>query len=422
MSRLLLIHCPVNPRILHQAGASAIDFAAPAESFKWCLVEHVAYGDDLRIQETGEGSISNMPFADEALVLVPTTDVRLIHTRVPLISGKKLESLLPTLTEPYLIDQRTPLRYQVFPPQAGAAAIERTIAVTSESWMAWLSEQLAALPVRSVSMIPDCLLLEKPASDGKSSQFLRDTLGNFCVFATREGYDWGAGWIELQDPLNDTTADASAQNQYRPFAWEWIATEACAWLKQKTGINLILQAPQKPKKQRVKQTVRWQPKVAWALWRQPLKLAAISGILYLSGSILYLATLGISNWRWEKITEETARQNLLNPVAANNAVLPAYIKQATDKIHAQGKNTPADFVPMAGKLQVLLAAYPAGLLDTVSYQSNGLRFSLRQMKGSPEPEKLIQRSRSLDLAVVSVGRNEYQFLPYAGLLGQGAQP
>ncbi len=422
MSRLLLVHCPINPRLLHQAGASDIDFAAPAESFRWCLVEHIAYGDDLRIQDTGEGSISNMPFADEALVLVPTTDVRLIHTRVPLISGKKLESLLPTLTEPYLIDQRTPLRYQVLPPQAGAAAIERTIAVTSESWMAWLSEQLAALPVRSVSMIPDCLLLNTPEPDGKSRQFLQDSLGNFCVFATREGYDWGAGWIEMQDPLKESTADASTLTRYCPFEWGWIASEACAWLKQKTGINLILQAPPKPKKQRVKQTVRWQPKVAWALWRQPLKLAALSGIIYLAGSILYLATLGISNWRWQKITEETARQNLISPAASNNAVLPTYIKQATDKVHAQGKNTPADFVPMAGKLQALLAAYPAGLLDTVSYQSTGLRFSLRQMKGAPNAEKLIQRARSLDLAVVSVSRNEYQLLPYAGLLGQGTQP
>jgi hypothetical protein len=423
MSRLLLIHCPVNPRILHQAGASDIDFASPAESFRWSLVEHIAYGADVRVQETGEGPVSGMPFADEAIVLVPTADVRLIHTRVPLIGGKKLDSLLPTLTEPYLIDQRTPLRYQVFPPQAGSAAIERTIAVSSESWMGWLSQQLAALPVRSVSMIPDCLLLNKPDTPDEPRQLMRDSLGNFCVFSTREGYDWGAGWIEFQDSVNDTSADDSAQTQYQRFDWAWIAPAACAWLKQKTGINLILQAPVQPKKQRTKQTnVRWQPKVAWALWRQPLKLTGLAGIVYLGGSILYLASLGISDWRWQKITEETARQNLINPVGTNNAVLPAFIKQATDKIHAQGKDTQGDFIPLAGKLQVLLAAYPAGLLDTVTYQPGGLRFNLRNTKGVPDPEKFVQRARSLDLAVVSLGRNEYQLMPYAGLLGEGARP
>ena len=418
MSRLLLIHCPVNPRILHQAGASDIDFAPPAERFRWCLVEHVGYGADLQIQNTGEGVVSEMPFADEAMVLLPTVDVRLIHTRVPLISGKKLDSLLPTLVEPYLIDQRTPLRYQVFPPQAGAAAIERTIAVTSESWMLWLSEQLAGLPVRSVSMIPDCLLLDQPEPETQSRQFLHDTLGNFNVYATREGHDWGAGWIEYQDH----TANAASPMQSLPLDWAWISHKTCAWLKQKSGINLILQAPVQPKKQRTKQTIRWQPKVAWAQWRYPLKLAAIGGLIYLAGSVLYLSILGFSNWRWQKTIEESARQNLLNPVSAGNAVLPAYIQQATNKVHAQGKDTPADFVPMAGKLQMLLSSYPVGLLDTVSYQSSGLRFSLRNTKTAPDAAKLIQHARSLNMAVVSLGQNEFVLLPYAGLLGQGVQP
>lgn len=423
MSRLLLIHCPVNPQILHQAGASDIDFATPAESFRWCLVEHVGYGEDLRIQESGQSTVSAMPFADEALVLMPTVDVRLIHTRVPLISGKKLDALLPTLAEPFLIDQRSPLHYQVFPPQAGKPAIERTIAVTSTSWVAWLGEQLADLPVRSVSMIPDCLLLNQPTSDTAPKQFLNDPLDHFCVVATREGYDWGAGWIELQDATSGATTGDTKTTDYLPFDWAWMSVAAAAWLKQKSGINLILQAPPKPKKQRAKQpTVRWRPKVAWALWRQPLKLAAICGIVYLAGSVVYLGVLGISNWRWQKTIEETARQNLFSPVAANSSVLSTYIKQATDKIHAQGKDTPGDFVPMASKLQTLLAAYPAGLLDTVSYQPNGLSFTLRNVKGAPDPAKLVQRARSLDLAVIALGRNEYQLLPYAGLLGEGARP
>lgn len=426
MSRLLLIYCPINPRILHQAGCSDIDLAPPAESFRWCLVEHTAYGEDLHLQDHGQGSISDLPFADEAIVLLPTADVRLIHTRVPLIGGKKLDSLLPTLTEPFLIDQRTPLRYQVFPPKTGAAAIDRTIAVTSESWMTWLSEQLAALPVRSVSMIPDCLLLDNPQTDGVSRTFLLDVIGAFAVVSTRDGYDWGAGWIEVKDSLDEAYLGEDATTQLQKFEWPWIAPSACAWMRQKTGINLILKAPPQQKKQRAKQTIRWQPRVEWALWRQPLKLAALGGVAYLAGSIVYLATLGISDWRWQKATEETARQNLLSPVASNHAVLPAYIKQATGTIHALGKDTPSDFIPMASKLQVLLSHYPSGLLDTVSYQPSGLRFTLRNMKGVPDPAKLVQRAQRMDMAVVSLGRNEYQLLPYAGLIAgpitEGARP
>lgn len=422
MSRLLLIQCPVNPRLFQQAGASDIDLVPPTDNFHWCLVEHSAYGSDLRVQESGVGPISGIPFADEALVLLPTIDVRLIHTRVPLISGKKLEALLPTLAEPYLIDQRTPLRYQVLLPQAGAAAINRTIAVTSDSWMEWLADQLSPLPVRSISMIPDCLLLDNPQAEGARRTFLLNQVERFMLVSTRDGYDWGAGWIELQDSLDNSLAQEAADTQQEHFEWPWVAPRACAWLKEKTRINLILKPVAQPKKTRTQKRVRWQPKIEWGLWRKPFQLAALSCAVYLAGSAIYLGVLGISNWRWQKTTEETARQHLLNPIAANQPVLPAFIKQAAAKMHILGKDTPGDFVPMAGKLQLLLSNYPSGLLESVTYQTDGLRFTLRNMKGVPDPAKLERHARALDMAVISLGRNEYQLLPYAGLMGEGTRP
>jgi hypothetical protein len=410
MSRLLLIYCPINPRTLNPTGGVDIDFASPTEGFRWCLVEA---GNRV---SGGEGPVGSMPFADEALILLPTVDVRLIHTRLPLISGKKLDSLLPTLAEPFLIDQRTPLRYQALPPQPGASGIERTIVVTSASWMSWLETQLADLPVRSIRMIPDCLLLPEPAADSPTLLTLSDPIGPLMAMAVREGYDWGSGWIEAFDA---STSDTSA------FDWTWVVPQAAAWIAQKTGINLIRQAPSKPKAQRTRQKVRWQPQVTWSLWRKPLKLAAYTGAIYLAGSIVYLAALGLSHWRWNKVTEEAARQNLVNPVTNHSAVLPTYIQQATQKIHANGKDTGGDFIPMAASLQALLSAYPEGLLENLVYQPDGMRFRLRNMSATPDADKLLQRARTLDMAVVALGRNEYQLLPYAGvssLHGQEARP
>ena len=415
MSRLLLIHCPVNPRLLNLSGAADdVDFSSPSERFRWCLIDTDAADTAQQILSQGQGTVADMPFADEAMVLIPTVDVRLIHTRVPMISGKKLEAILPTLAEPYLIDQRTPLRYQAFPPQAGASPIERTIAVTSDSWMSWLEAQLAALAVRRLSMIPDCLLLDLPQTDADQKMLLVNQIGNLSVVATREGADWGAGWIEAGDvPAGQA------------LAWAWLTPRACSWLKSKSTINLILQAPQKSKQPAARRSVRWQPKVEWALWRQPIKLTAIVGVVYLTGSLLYLSTLALSHWRWDKATEEAARQHLNMQIAANAAVVPAYIKQATSRIHAQGKDTAADFIPMAAKLQALLASYPSGLLDSATYQPEGLRFRLKNTKGTPDAAKLIQHARRLELALVALGRNEYLLQPYAGLIGTtvtGAQP
>jgi hypothetical protein len=401
MSRLLLIYCPINPRTLNPSGGGDIDFNSPGESFRWCLVENGG-----RINNSGTGSVSSLPFADEALILVPTVDVRLIHTRLPLISGKKLDSLLPTLAEPFLIDQRTPLRYQALPPQPGASGVERTIVVTSASWMSWLETQLADLPVRSIRMIPDCLLLPEPEAESSTRTTLSNPIDHLMVMAVREGYDWGSGWIEAIDTkITDT----------RAFEWSWVVPQATPWIAHKNGINLLLQAPPKPKTQRTRHKIRWQPQVEWFLWRRPLRFAAYTGAIYLSGSILYLATLGLSNWRWSSATEESARLNLLNPVSANSSVLPAYIQQATQKIHASGKDTGGDFIPMAASLQTLLSAYPEGLLENLAYQPDGIRFRLRNMNGTPDADKLQHRARTLDMALVALGRNEYQLLPYAGV-------
>lgn len=412
MSRLLLLACPINPKTLNPSGGVDIEFASPTEGFRWCLA-----GDKGQIEATGEGPVSGMPFADEALILMPTVDVRLIHTRLPLVSGKKLESLLPTLAEPFLIDQRTPLRYQALPPQKGANAIERTIVVTSASWMAWLESQLADLPVRSIRMIPDCFLMPMPEITSSAPTFLSNRTGNLTVIAVREGYDWGAGWIEAEAP---NTAEDS-----RVFDWKWVVPNALTWIAQKTGINLILQATEKPKKQRLRKNVRWQPQVEWALWRKPLRLAAIGGAVYVAGSILYLAALAASNWRWDKVIQEAARQNLQNPTVMGSAVLPVYIQQATQKIHAAGKDTGGDFIPMAASLHTLLLAYPEGVLENLTYQAEGIRFRLRNMSASPAAEALVQRARDLNIAVIPLGRNEYQLLPYAGVtaaLGREARP
>ena len=72
---------------------------------------------------------------------------------------------------------------------------------------------------------------------------------------------------------------------------------------------------------------------------------------------------------------------------------------------------------MAGKLQILLNSYPAGILESVQYQSNGLAFTLRNGKGVPELGEIAKRARDLEIALLETGKNEYRMLPLAGLAG-----
>lgn len=421
---LLIIHCPVNPRTLSKSEAEDLDFAGPEESFRWCLAE-VGNAADIQILREGHGTLADLPFAEDALVLVPTVDVRLVHTRVPLITGRKLDALLPTLCEPHLLDQRTALRYQILPPIVGIPGTERTIAVTSESWMGWLHTQLSLIPVRRLTLIPDCFLLAAPTAGSTSSEFLIDSIHELRIIATREGLDWGTGWIELEESTTQPLPSTSNETALHTWSWSWVVSRALAWKAEKLAINLIQQvAPKRKEKNRKAPTARWKPSIPWALWRTPLKLTVLVAAVYLVGGTLYLGTLQLSNWRWQKTLEETAKQVLISPVSNSTEAIPAFIKQATNRIHAQGKTTPADFVPMASKLQSLLSPYPSGLLDEITFQTGSLSFSLKNSPSTPDSKALFKRAIELELTLTQSGKNQYRLMPYSGLVTspQAGQP
>lgn len=412
MNRLLIISCPVNPRTLNQEQGNDLDVIGPGENFRWALVE----GDYTTAIQQGHGALNDLPFADEALVLMPTVDTRLIHTKVPMISGKKLEALLPILTEPFLLDQRIPLRYQLLPPVPGSKGVERTIAITSDSWMNWLQDQLALLPVRVLTMVPDCLLLTTPEDNQTPREFLITAQEALRIVACREGADWGSGWVESSD-AESQLRQLYPEAELRHFAWDWLLPRVGEWMASKSPINLMLQKPsaKKNKSGIDKPTVRWAAKVEWMHWRKPVQLAGIAFAVYVVGSALVLGLATLSNWRWEVKLADIARQHLGTLTSNSNAAIKEVLEETTRSIHAQGNTTPADFVPMTAKLQVLLDDYPNGLLQSIDYRPDGLTFTLRGGYDTPDAEALKQRATHLQMAIIATGKNTYRMLPLAGL-------
>lgn len=418
MTRLLIIHCPVNPRTLNQTTqAGDLDAIGPAENFRWYL--HDSERGSANTALHGHGGLRDLPFADDALILLPTVDVRLIHTRVPMLGDKKLTALLPTLTEPFLLDQRTALLYQVLPPIPGSKGAERTIAVMSESWINWLMDQMAGLPVRTATLIPDCLLLEEPNA-AQVRELLRIDHGKLTAVSSREGPDWGAGWVEFVS--EETPTEQNLQQLYpdatqRPFDWSWLAPRAVNWPSRKLAVNLLQKLPAKKKKPNdaEKPAARWSAKVDWMHWPRPAHLAGVALAIFVVGSTINLGLLALSNWRWQSTIAETARQYLGLRDQDNTAAIRTLIAKTTRSIHAQGGTTPIDFVPMAAKLQVLLGDYPPGLLESLDYTHSGLTFTLRRGIDTPDTATLLARANHLQLAVIAKGANTYRMLPLSGL-------
>ena len=359
----LLIRCPFKPFAGTLTGvAGEWSDLACAQRFEWCLVRDEdrqnAALSSLVIpkspMQSGIGSIDSMPYADEALVLMPTLDVRLIEAKVPLTSPKKLQAILPTLLEEYLLSGTASLHITALPPLAGKPAIERTLVAIDRVWLMWLTSQLEQLLTHRVRLIPDCLILSLPSSapgnDGVPASV--PALMTVCesdaiVYCQRTGIQMGIAWTEYRKSNagqhNPLGADHSS-NGASPlpsclglmtgvaFSWAWAAPSAIAYIEENASsrqpnfaLNLLpAEFNKNAGSRRILSghslnantgfnsahhaarlawldPITWQPALRWL----SLGIAAIA-----LGLVVQLAWLSISNWRWGQQMELLGMQSL----------------------------------------------------------------------------------------------------------------
>jgi hypothetical protein len=215
----------------------------------------------ISLTQSGIGSIDSMPYADEALVLLPTLDVRLIETKVPLANPKKLQAILPTLIEEYVLSNAATLHIDLLPPVGGQPAMDRTLAAIDRAWFTWITAQLEQLLTHRVRLIPDCLLLALPG-DALVSDLVGDLVsdliaasapalmsvreGDAIVYCRRTGIQTGIAWAEYSAPNagqqgNANPDPAISSLAHLPsclgsleavaFSWAWAAPRALTFLK-----------------------------------------------------------------------------------------------------------------------------------------------------------------------------------------------
>jgi type II secretion system protein L len=473
----LLIRCPLKPFAGAFTGlAGEWEDLACAQRFEWCLVED---GDALSSSTTsasrspsvstltstmqsGIGSIDSMPYADEALVLLPTLDVRLIETKVPLANPKKLQAILPTLLEEYVLSNTATLHISALPPVPGQPAMDRTLAAIDRTWFTWITGQLEGVLSNRVRLIPDCLLLSL-AGDGPSLMRIRE--GDALIYCQRTGMQTGVAWAEYCPPQEEEIGSKDHDNSSDrtsplpshlgpadavPFAWSWAAPSAMAFLEANASSrapNFALNLLPSGFKSRAGGLARssvassntnrsagsnaialawvdpltWQPALRWL----GLGIAAIA-----VGLLAQLAWLGVSNWRWGQQMELLAMQALtpasmakLSSATNQHDVLPVFLDQAIHTQRSQGAVTDADFASLAAKLQQLSSALKVQSLQQINYSANALEFEFKagslDYSSNEVALRVIASARNLGLMVKHLGGPRYRLEAYAGL---GAQP
>jgi hypothetical protein len=474
----LLIRCPLKPFAGAFTGlAGEWEDLACAQRFEWCLVEDAdtlssasassatssASSALVPMMQSGIGSIDSMPYADEALVLLPTLDVRLIETKVPLANPKKLQAILPTLLEEYVLSNTATLHISALPPVPGQPAMDRTLAAIDRAWFTWITNQLEGVLSNRVRLIPDCLLLS-PAGDGPSLIRVRE--GDANVYCQRTGLQTGIAWAEHSPQAEQHGSEDREHNHNSngasplpshlgaatavPFSWAWAAPSAMAFLETNASSrapNFALNLLPAGFKSRAGGLARSSAAtssagqsanrnalgLAWVdplTWQPALRWLGLGIATIALGFVAQLAWLGVSNWRWGQQMELLAMQSLtpanmakLSTGANQHEVLPVFLDQAIQTQRSQGAVTDADFASLAAKLQQLSSALHVQSLQQIQYGANAMEFEFKagslDYSSNEAVLRVMASARNLGLMVKHLGGARYRLEAYAGL---GAQP
>jgi len=391
----LLIHAPIMPRQNAEAGG-----------FDECLEQFAWYLDGPAVAH-GMGSIASMPYADEAYVFILTIDVRFVTLTVPLVSRKKLQTVLPTLLEDQLLSVQN-IYPQVFAPLAGQSASLRTVAVMHQGWHDWVSLQVEALLAPSVTVLADCFILPPPQDDGVNHAFTLKLSPQTVMHVMRTGAQTGLAWLEE----GNTTAQ---QGQKKSRAWDW------AWVRQAVLDETVFQTKLMTSQKRRTRSAKGSMRGSWSEFFQKTIpwINASLGVALLSFA-LYGLSLILLNWKWQadmRTLASTALQSVpaqsTTPGAQPLAQLIAYTNRVQ---HRQGQLTSSDFLSLAAQLQQLRAQLPADAISEIDYQGSNL---LVRLRSGIDPTLVTKKANDLGMAIEPLGESRYRVLAYAGL---GVEP
>ena len=458
---LLIIRCPLKPFAgTDAASPSDWQHLSCTEQFEWALLDDVTSVDTQSESaqtgtQFGVGTTESIPYADEALVLLPSLDVRLIDAKVPLANAKKLQQILPNLIEDYVLTGVDAIAAQALPPVPGSPALQRTLALIDRAWLSWLNQQLERLLAPRVRLIPECLLLSV-VEEGRASELAYQRFEDSIIFTRRTSLQLGVSWVE-HDAVGVDASDivlpkSLVGSALKEIAWDWVVPAAQEYLqinRNSRAPNFALNLLPKHFKRVTKSFGKGglasvtgiflgrglrssinASGLVWTdplVWRQAFHWLRYFGISLVLGYGVYVSWMIVSEWRWGKQMELLAVQSL-NPasVAAlnqakvtngSNAILSAFTKQVTLEQRRRGVVVDADFAAMAAKLQQLKAAYGPEVLQKIEYDGYAIVFEFKPGVAMTEPKEVFKRARSLGIAISSLGSNQYRLEPYSGLGG-----
>lgn len=443
----LIIRCPNKPSQVTNGTQITKLHSECNDLFEWYLIENLTTSVVLG---SGVGSVESIPYADEALVVMPGIDVRFIEAKVPLVSPKKLQQILPNLIEDAVLSGVDQIDIQVLPPLSGRGALQRTLVLIDQFWLAWLSKQLTNLLSPQVRLIADSLLLSSQEQD---TDVIGYQIRDDCIFfSKRTLINAGVAWVEYllaQDHNLEHLPQSLRNAKLIELNGQWLVSAGQHYLLENGhsksanyALNLLpntfrsknlLNKPQSI----LRSVIAWlhpnqvfsknSRDVKWtdiAVWRRPLRWSVYALAAYALGFGAYLGWMRIDDWRWVRQMHLLAG-SALNPAtlamlnrtdyaAKTPSILEAFVQQSLQEQRRYGFLLDADFAPMASKLQQLKTTFGADALQAIEYDGQALTFEFKS-NTRVTSEQVLNQAKALGFAVQSLGQNRYRLLAFSGL-------
>lgn len=426
--------------------------------FQWTFISDPEGHQPVDYEKTGISSMASMPKADQAIVFISTLDVRLIPMKIPLVSDEKIQMIMPGLLEDHLLDDVAKFDFKILNPLEGDPALERTVAVIDKQWLNWISFKVHELNVHRVRLLPDCYLLSPVQSGQLTESLLTQTSPNIVyevindqvIWTVRLGEQTGASWIDQinnanqmkhlidHDGLLAMLPGQLREKSMAPFDWssDWVINSILhlARLPDHDGINLLLDSyhPANPEKsvaqiqaQILKFFTQWLTQWSWSSNQSMLIFAPLS---FIAGYIIYglaivLMNLGF-NYQMNTLVSGYLKESSKSSVLSSdwNFQQISQINHFLDQHHEQrrraGELSQADFLMMSADLKQLIKIYGDGCIKKIDYKGRFIEFEFTNNfldSRKITPEKIVSDAATSDIFIISLGRDRFKLVPYAGL-------
>jgi hypothetical protein len=343
----LIIRCPHKP------------FATNSES--WNVEDlQFSYGFSNRNHFQTTSNLESCPVADKVIAILPSIDVRLTLLKLPAISSKKMQQVLPMLLEEELLSPSSSTEVKILPPIASLINDQRVVSIIDQQWLLWISQQLSLLNCEKIQLISEGLLLP---SDPSTSFFSKNE--QYYIYTVKKNETDIVSWAQLK---NDVPIHFDGQGHLKEITWELLQNGLLTEQRVYEYINFLPRSFLELRKNNRTEMHHW---YSAQLWQEPFKW-----VKYLSCTILfcYLSYFLFLIWQdrqWQDVLYKSTGY-----VITSNSPYPNKLSELVNEecraTHKNNESCSADFERLLMTLQKELGNQSLDSLKSLEFNSQGL--------------------------------------------------